>query len=100
VSRLLYVVLGALFGYILHQGRVTDYDTIIAMFRPSKLADAHLMGVMGAAIGSAALGLFVLRRLRAAPVIGGEMDVKPKPMRPWIFVAGLVFGTGWALTGA
>jgi hypothetical protein len=70
---------------------------MMAMFR---LTDLHLMGVIGSAVAVAALGLFLLRKLGVKPAIGGEMEVKPKPMRPWIFVAGLVFGTGWALTGA
>lgn len=97
MKNIVFLIAGATFGFILHQGRVTDYDTMMGMFL---LKDLHLMGVIGAAVATAAVGLFVLRKLGAKPVIGGEMDVKPKPMRKWIFVAGMIFGLGWALTGA
>ncbi len=93
----LFLVCGAAFGFILHQGRVTDYDTMMNMFL---LKDLHLMGVIGVAVATSAIGLFILRKLGTKPAIGGDMDVKPKPMRPWIFVAGMVFGAGWGLTGA
>jgi hypothetical protein len=97
MSRLLYVGCGALFGFLLSRAGATDYDRIAGMFR---FTDLHLMGVMGAAIATAAVALAVLKR-RSGPALNGDpVDVKPKPMRPWIFVAGLVFGLGWALTGA
>ena len=96
MKSLLFAAFGALFGFILHQAQVTNYDKIVGMFL---LDDPHLMGVMGAAIGVAAAGLFILRRARARAVAGGEIDVKPKPMRPWILAAGMLFGAGWALSG-
>jgi hypothetical protein len=91
MSRILYLLAGALFGWLLHQARATDYDTIVGMFR---LKDLHLMGVMGVAIGVTAVGLFALKRA------GLASGVHPKPMRKWILVAGMMFGVGWALTGA
>ena len=97
MKQILFLVCGAAFGFILHQGRVTDYDAMMGMFL---LKDLHLMGVIGVTVGTAAIGLFLLRKVGAKPAIGGEMEVKPKPMRPWIFVAGMVFGAGWGLTGA
>lgn len=97
MNRLAYLAAGAVFGFILHQARVTDYDTITAMFR---LQDLHLMGVMGVAIGVSAAGLWLLRRTGARAVSGSPIEVHPKPMARGVFVGGLVFGAGWALTGA
>lgn len=88
---------GALFGFLLSRARATDYDAILGMFR---LQDLHLMGVIGSAVATAALGLFLLRRSRARALTGGEIALTPKPMQPRLFLAGLVFGAGWALTGA
>lgn len=97
MMKIVYLLAGAVFGFILHQSRITDYTTIVNMFR---LKDLHLMGVMGAAIGTAALGLFFLRRAGRPAVLGGAIEIRPKPMKKGIFLAGLVFGAGWALSGA
>jgi hypothetical protein len=56
-SRLSFFQLfGALFGFVLSRARVTDYDAMAAMFR---LADFHVVGVIGSAIATTT-------RLRAA----------------------------------
>jgi hypothetical protein len=88
---LLYVLSGALFGFLLSRARATDYDAIAGMFL---FRDLHLMGVMGSAIGTAALGFLLLRR-------GGwtSPDFKPKLLHAGVVAGGLLFGVGWALSG-
>ncbi len=81
---------GLLFGFFLTRAGATDGDAIVGMFL---LDDLHLAGVMGVAIGVAAVGLRVLRRA------GLVEAVAPKPMKPGLVVGGLLFGAGWALTG-
>lgn len=88
---------GVLFGFVLSRARVTDYDTIASMFR---LTDLHLFGVIGAAIPTAALGLWALRRAGNRTLAGGAADIRPKPWNRGAIWGGLLFGAGWALTGA
>ena len=88
---------GALFGFVLSRGRVSDYDTIAGMFR---MTDLHLFGVIGAAIGTAAIGLWLIRRGGNRTITGDAVEVRRKPLRPGVFSGGLVLGAGWALTGA
>lgn len=96
--RLAFVAAGAVFGFLLSRARATEYDAIIGMFL---FQDLHLMGVIGVAIAVAAAGFWVLRRPDARALAGGgAIEFQRKPSHRWIFVAGLVFGTGWALTGA
>jgi len=90
------LVFGLAFGFVLSRARATDYDTISGMFR---FRDLHLMGVMGIAIATAAIGLAILKRRARGAVLGGPIEVQPKPLQPGLFAAGLVFGTGWALSG-
>jgi len=90
------LLFGCGFGFALSRARATDYDTILAMFR---FRDLHLMGVIGVAITTAAIGLAIVRRRARHAVLGGAIDVQPKPVQPGLFPAGLVFGTGWALSG-
>jgi uncharacterized protein len=96
--RAMFLTFGALFGFLLSRARATDYDAIVGMFQ---FTDLHLMGVMGVGITTAGVGLLLLRRGQAPALTGDHrIEVRPKPMRPRIFVAGLVFGAGWGLSGA
>jgi len=93
----MFTLFGALFGFVLSRGRVSDYDTIAGMFR---LTDLHLFGVIGAAIGTSAIGLWMIRQGGNRTVSGAPVDVRRKPWQPGVFSGGLVLGAGWALSGA
>ena len=90
-------IFGVLFGFVLSRGGVTDYDTIAGMFR---LTDLHLFGVIGGAIGTAAIGLWLIRRGGSRTITGDAVEVRRKPLQPGVFAGGLVLGAGWALSGA
>lgn len=92
-----FLVLGTTFGFVLSRARATDYNAILSLFR---LTDLHIAGVMSMAIIVAALGLYLLRHSQARAVVGCPVELGSKPSHRWTFVAGIVFGTGWALTGA
>ena len=92
-----FTIFGTLFGFVLSRGRVSDYDTIAGMFR---LTDLHLFGVIGTAIATASIGLWLIRRGGNRTVTGDPVDVRRKAWQPGVFSGGLVLGAGWALTGA
>jgi uncharacterized membrane protein YedE/YeeE len=97
MGGLVYVLWGALFGFLLHQARVTDYDAILGLFL---FRDFHLMGVMGTAIATAAIGLTVVRRRARTAPSGEPSENRPRPIHPGMVAGSLVFGIGWALCGA
>ena len=97
MTWIVFAVFGGLFGFALSRGRVSDYDTIAGMFR---LTDLHLFGVIGSAIATAALGLWLVRRAGNVTVHGTPVDVRRKPWQAGAVWGGLTFGAGWALTGA
>jgi uncharacterized membrane protein YedE/YeeE len=92
-----FILFGALFGFVLARARLTDYDTMAAMFR---LGEFHVFGVIGSAIATAALGLWLLRRAGQRTVSGQPIEMRPKPWHPGALWGGLVLGAGWGLTGA
>lgn len=96
-QALVAVVAGTLFGWILARGGLTDYDVMMGLFR---LDNLHVAGVMGIGIGLSAVGLFALRRTQPTPPLGERIAIAPKPWPRGLIPAGLLFGTGWALTGA
>lgn len=71
MSPPLFMLFGILFGFILSRAGVTDYDAIAGMFR---LTDVHLFGVIGSAIGTAALAFWALRRPGSLTISGGPME--------------------------
>jgi uncharacterized protein len=97
VGRLKFVLWGAGFGFLLHQARVTDYDAILGMFL---FRDFHLMGVMGGAIATAAIGLWLVRRRARSAPNGEPAEVRSMALNGGVIAGSLIFGAGWALCGA
>ena len=97
MGRLKYVLWGAGFGFLLHQARVTDYDAILGMFL---FRDFHLMGVMGGAIATAAIGLWIVRRRARSSPNGEPVEVGSTALNGGVVAGSLIFGAGWALCGA
>ncbi len=103
VAPYIYLGFGLLFGYLLTKAGLTDNNTILNMFLVFKkdLRDFHPWGVIGLLVAILTLGVFLLQRFKAKPLVGAEPFAwKPKPFEPALLVGSAVFGIGWALTGA
>ena len=98
-SLLPYFVLGILLGLIFIKAELISWFRIQEMFR---LQAFHMYGVLGSAVGVAALAIALLSRFGVSTFGGDPISVAPKEMgsgtRYW--AGGLLFGAGWALTGA
>ncbi|HEU4929314.1 MAG TPA: DUF6691 family protein [Candidatus Krumholzibacteria bacterium] len=85
-----FVLLGIVFGVTLYKAEIISWYRIQEMFR---FHSFHMYGVLGTAVVTAMLAMILLtRRLGVAP-----------PRRPFhhgVWIGGLMFGMGWALTGA
>ena len=90
------VAFGVLFGFILSRVGATSYDAIAGMFL---LQDLHLVGVIGVAIATSALGFVLLRRAGGRARNGAPLALQKKPGQRGLVVGGLLFGVGWALAG-
>jgi uncharacterized protein len=98
-----YLLLGVYFGFVLMRGEVVSWFRIQEMFR---FQSFHMYGIIGSAVGVAALSLWILRRLGARTLDGEPLLLLPKewgssPLpgaRYWI--GGTLFGLGWGLVGA
>lgn len=89
---ILAVILGALFGFVLHRIGATDGDKLINMLR---LRDTHLMKTILFGIGVATVLTFISHGL-------GILDASHfsiKTLHTGVIVGGLIFGIGWALAG-
>ena len=95
----LYLVLGVLFGIILTKSEVISWFRIQEMFR---FQSFHMYGIIGSAIVVGAISLALMKKLGAKTIYGEPVLIEDKPYErgynQWF--GGIIFGFGWALTGA
>jgi uncharacterized membrane protein YedE/YeeE len=89
--------LGVLFGLLLVLVGVDEYDTIHATLT---LRDPYVFLLMGAAVATAAPLLWLLRRRRWRTPFGGQLAPERPALAPRHLAGSVVFGAGWAITGA
>ena len=92
-----YVVTGILFGIILTKAEVISWFRIQEMFR---LQSFHMFGVIGSAVVTGAISVFIIKKLQLKTIHGETIDLASKPFNKGQIIGGLLFGFGWAMTGA
>jgi len=96
--RYSFLLMGAVFGFILSRAGATTYDYYAKLFL---FQDLQLMWVIGTAAAVGAVGVAALRKLGPRALVGGEaIDFKGKPWKKGLVVGSLLFGVGWGLAGA
>ncbi|MDP1765005.1 MAG: YeeE/YedE thiosulfate transporter family protein [Sediminibacterium sp.] len=92
-----YLVAGILFGTILTKAEVISWFRIQEMFR---LQSFHMFGVIGSAVAVGALSVFIIKKCNIRTIYGEEIELHTRPVNKGQMIGGLLFGFGWALTGA
>lgn len=95
--RVVFLVLGTAFGYILIRAGVSSYDVIRDMFL---LKSFHMYGVLGVAVPVSFIAVQLWKRSKLKPLMGGETEWKNEKLSRDHVIGGLLAGAGWALTGA
>jgi uncharacterized protein len=97
VYYLRYLVSGVLFGILLVKSEVISWFRIQEMFR---LQSFHMYGVIGSAIGVGMISVWLIRKFNVRTIDGEPIQMQPKPFHKGVIYGGLLFGCGWAFTGA
>ena len=95
--NLKYLVLGILFGFIFIKAEVISWFRIQEMFR---LQSFHMYGIIGSAILVAMISIFFIKKFNIKTIYGEEIIFHKKKFNKGQIYGGLIFGFGWALTGA
>ena len=100
IGRLVpYLLVGIYFGIIFTKSEVISWYRIQEMFRFQAF---HMYGIIGSAVVVAAISVQIIKRFKIRSFDGSEINIPPKVMgkgtRYWL--GGIIFGLGWALTGA
>lgn len=92
------ILLGFYFGFILTKAQAISWYRIQEMFY---FKSFHMYGLLGSAIATGALSLFIIKRFKLKSIDKNPIVVKDKPYT-WKanLFGGLIFGFGWGLTGA
>ena len=92
-----YLFAGIFFGILLVKAQVISWFRIQEMFR---LQSFHMFGVIGSAVMVGAVSVYLIKKLKIKTIYGEEIKFYPKQFSKGQIFGGLLFGFGWALTGA
>ena len=97
LSYLKYLAVGIVFGIILVKSEVISWFRIQEMFR---LQSFHMYGVIGSAVVTGIISVQLIKRLNIKTLSGARIELPQKKFSKGQIYGGLLFGFGWALTGA
>lgn len=95
--NLKYFAAGIVFGIFLVKSEVISWFRIQEMFH---FQSFYMYGVIGSAIVVGFISIQLIKKFRIKSIHGEMIDLHPKPFNKGQIIGGLLFGFGWALTGA
>ncbi|NLV50327.1 MAG: YeeE/YedE family protein [Clostridiales bacterium] len=97
LKKIGYLAAGIIFGFALSRSGASQYDFIYNMFTGVNLKLAFLMAT---AIVVGAIGMLILKALGNKDIKGTQIKISKKPFNKFTVIGGMVFGLGWAVSGA
>lgn len=97
MKNIKFLVLGTIFGIILIKGEVISWFRIQEMFRFQSI---HMYGIICSAIAVGMLSIFLIKKFKVRTFSGEEIKIEDKQFSKGNIIGGLMFGIGWAMTGA
>jgi len=96
-GKLKYALMGVFFGVILIKAEVVSWFRIQEMFL---LQSFHMYGVIGTAVVVGAISVFLLKRFKVKTINSEPIEFHNRAFNKGQIYGGLMFGLGWAITGA
>lgn len=98
LSTILAVLLiGVYFGVVLTKSEVVRWQRVHDMFL---FKEPFMYLIIGMGIVVAGVSMFLMKRLHTKTIYGKPIEYKPKPFHTGVVLGGMIFGAGWAITGA
>ena len=92
-----YMAVGVVFGIVFVKAEIISWFRIQEMFR---LQSFHMYGVIGTAVVVGIISVWIIKKLNAKTIYGEKIEFHPKKLNKGQIYGGLLFGLGWAVTGA
>jgi uncharacterized membrane protein YedE/YeeE len=95
--NLKYLAVGIAFGIVFVKAEIISWFRIQEMFR---LQSFHMYGVIGSAVIVGMISVFLIKKFNVKTIYGETIEFHPKAFNKGQIYGGLLFGLGWAITGA
>jgi len=95
--NLKYIAAGILFGIVLVKAEIISWFRIQEMFR---LQSFHMYGIIGSAVVVGMISIAIIKKFKIKTIYGEPITISAKSYNKGQIYGGLLFGFGWALTGA
>lgn len=97
LGLLKYSLVGIVFGIVFVKAEIISWFRIQEMF---KLQNFHMYGVIGSAVLVGMVSVYLIKRFKIKTFQGEEIIIVKKKFDKGQIYGGLLFGLGWAMTGA
>jgi uncharacterized protein len=97
VGKLKYLFVGVIFGIVFVKAEIVSWFRIQEMFR---LDSFHMYGVIGSAVAVGLISIWLIKKRHIKTLSGEEVYIADKVFDKGQIYGGLLFGIGWAITGA
>lgn len=97
MRNLKYLFAGIFLGIIFVKAEVISWFRIQEMFRFQAF---HMYGIIGSAVLVGAISVFLIKKLNIKTLAGQNITYESKKLNKGTIIGGLLFGIGWAFTGA
>ncbi|WP_168205365.1 DUF6691 family protein [Bythopirellula goksoeyrii] len=91
------LLIGAYLGILFTKSEVACWERIHDMFL---FKEAYMYLIISLAIVVAMVSMFLIKKLGITTVDGKPIVYEPKPYHTGVIIGGMLFGAGWAITGA
>lgn len=95
--NLKYALVGIVFGIVFVKAEIISWFRIQEMFR---LQSFHMYGVIGTAVVVATISTLLIKKFNIKTIHGEQVVFDNRRFHKGNIIGGLLFGFGWALTGA
>lgn len=96
-SNIKYLIVGTIFGIVFVKAEIVSWFRIQEMFR---LQSFHMYGVIGTAVVVGLISVQIIKRFKVKTFSGETVSIPDKTFNKGQIYGGLIFGLGWAITGA
>ena len=96
-SNVKYLIVGIIFGIVFVKAEIVSWFRIQEMFR---LHSYFMYGVIGTAVVVGRISVYLIKKFNIKTLAGETVVFHDKTFNKGQIYGGLIFGLGWAITGA
>ncbi len=91
------LLMGIYFGIVLTKSEVVRWQRVHDMFL---FREAFMYLIIGVGVVVAMISMLLIKKFHVRTIEGKPVVYKPKPFHKGVIIGGILFGAGWAITGA